>query len=80
MDTTDCIRQFITSEICGGTVDHIGDTDLLIENGIIDSMGIMLLLGFLEENFSITIDGDELIPENFSTITTISSLVGKKVE
>jgi acyl carrier protein len=79
MDTTDCIRQFITSEICAGTVEHIGDTDLLIENGIIDSMGIMLLLGFLEEKFSITIDGDELIPENFSTITTISSLVGKKV-
>jgi acyl carrier protein len=79
MDSTDCIRQFITAEICAGTVDHIGDADLLIENGIIDSMGIMLLLGFLEENFSITIDGDELIPENFSTIATIATLVGKKV-
>jgi acyl carrier protein len=79
MEAADSIRQFISSEICAGAVDHIGDTDLLIENGIIDSTGIMLLLGFLEENFSITIEGDELIPENFSTINSISTLIGKKV-
>jgi len=79
METADSIRQFIASEICAGTVDHIGDTDLLIENGIIDSTGIMLLLGFIEEKFSIIIDGDELIPENFSTINSISTLIGKKL-
>jgi len=79
MEAADSIRQFISSEICGGTLDHIGDTDLLIENGIIDSTGIMLLLGFLEEKFSIIIDGDELIPENFSTINSISTLIGKKL-
>jgi len=47
MSSIDNIRQFITSEICGGHCDPIADTDLLIDQGIIDSMGIIVLLGFL---------------------------------
>ncbi|WP_225071400.1 acyl carrier protein [Desulfuromonas sp. CSMB_57] len=79
MEIIESIRGFISTEICSGSVQKIDDADLLIENGIIDSVGIMLLLGFIEEKFAITIDGDELIPENFSTIATISTLVGKKI-
>lgn len=78
MMTIDNIRKFITSEICGGGVSFIADTDLLIEDGIIDSMGIMVLLDFLEEKFAVRIEGDELLPENFATLAAISSLVEKK--
>lgn len=78
MSSIDNIRQFITSEICGGHCDPIADTDLLIDQGIIDSMGIIVLLGFLEEKFAVTIEGDELLPENFSTLAAISTLVDKK--
>lgn len=78
MSSIDNIRQFITSEICGGHCEPIADTDLLIDQGIIDSMGIIVLLGFLEEKFSVTIEGDELLPENFATLAAISTLVDKK--
>jgi len=78
MRTIDNIRQFITSEICGGQCEHINDADLLIDQGIIDSMGIIVLLGFLEEKFAVCIEGDELLPENFATLTAISTLVDKK--
>ncbi len=78
MRTIDNIRQFITSEICGGHCEPITDTDLLIDQGIIDSMGIIVLLGFLEEKFAVRIEGDELLPENFATLAAISTLVDKK--
>lgn len=79
MRTIDNIRQFITSEICGEGCESIGDTDLLIEDGIIDSMGIMVLLGYLEEKFAVHVEGDELLPENFATLAAISTLVEKKI-
>ncbi len=78
MQTIDRIRQFITSELRPEGAGTIADTDQLIDQGIIDSFGIMALLGFLEEKFSVRIDGDELMPENFATLTAISAMVERK--
>jgi acyl carrier protein len=75
MSTKEIIREFISEELLH---DHnqnkLQDEDQLIETGIIDSLGIMTLLVFLEEKFSIQVSGDDLVPENFSSITAISSL------
>ncbi len=77
----DVIRSFIVSDLMGGGAgEPPKDSDLLIEEGIIDSFGIMALLGFLEEKFAIHISGDELLPENFASIESISSLVDRKTE
>ena len=73
------IRHFIATELAaGGTSVSIADDDQLLEQGIIDSFGIMTLLSFLEEKFSVHIEGDDLTPENFSSIGTISALVDRK--
>ena len=49
------------------------DTDL-IEGGILDSIAILDLVGFLEDRFNITLPVDEFIPENFRTAATIAAL------
>lgn len=73
------IKNFIVTELMSdGNVTELTDTTLLIESGIIDSLGIMSLLGYLEDNFSVQISGDDLIPENFSTIATIGDLLTQK--
>lgn len=78
MNTNDTIRGFINDEILHGTLAApLKDQDPLIESGIIDSMGVMTLLAFLEDQFSIQIPGEELIPENFSSISTITVLVDR---
>ena len=78
MNTSDSIRNFITGDILHGTLKNpLNDHDPLIESGIIDSMGVMTLLAFLEEKFSIQIPGDELLPENFESISTITALVDR---
>ena len=70
------IREFIEREIMkderGGI---LKDTDPLIESGIIDSLGIQILLAHLEETYSVHILDEELIPENFETVESIVSLV-----
>ena len=79
MSTSDSIRDFITREILHGSLmNPLQDQDLLIESGIIDSLGIMTLLTFLEEEFSIEVPGDELIPENFESIIAITAMVERR--
>jgi len=51
----------------------------LLEQSIIDSMGFLKLVTFLEERFGIRVGDDDLVPENFSTLTAIRSLVERKM-
>jgi len=57
---------------------ELQDTSNLIEGGIIDSLGIMKLLSFIEQTFQIQISNDELVPENFETIERICALITDK--
>lgn len=73
------IRLFIQTKIMKeGNIDDFKDTDSLIETGIIDSMGIQILLAYLEKTYSIKIADEELTPENFESIDAISVLVQSK--
>jgi acyl carrier protein len=76
MNTNDIIHKFISTELLQGTGETtLGDDDQLIQSGIIDSLGIMTMLSFLEEEFTLQIPGEDLIPENFASISTIAALV-----
>ncbi len=52
-----------------------------LESGILDSLGVLELVHFLEEEFAIQISDEELIPENFGSLEAVSAFVrGKKGE
>jgi D-alanine--poly(phosphoribitol) ligase subunit 2 len=51
----------------------------LLDEGIIDSLTTIELIGKLESQFNITIDTDELNHHNFNTVLNIISLVDKKL-
>jgi acyl carrier protein len=72
------IRQFITDRFLFGDDKKLGDDDSLLEAGIIDSTGILELIGHLEERYSIKVNDDELVPENLDTITGIAAFLAKK--
>ena len=81
MNKNDTIRNFIAHEMLHGALtEPLGDEDQLVESGIIDSLGIMTLLSFLEEKYSIQISSDELIPENFDSVSAVVSLVERETE
>jgi acyl carrier protein len=50
----------------------------LIERGVIDSLGIMHLVSFLENEYGVTVDDEELTPDNFATIGALANLVKAK--
>ena len=76
--TREIVRNFITQNILHKAQGILlGDDDQLIDMGIIDSMGIMRLLTFLENEFSFQIPSEDLLPENFASVGTISSLIDR---
>ena len=79
MANTDPIMEFIKNQLVREkTMKNIGRGDDLIESGVIDSLGILKLLEFLESKFSIHISDEELIPENFESIESIESFISRK--
>ena len=78
MSTNEVIREYITEKLITERNGYkLLDTDSLIDSGIIDSFGIMSLMGFLEERFSIKMNGEDLMPENFDSIAALSAMVEK---
>jgi acyl carrier protein len=72
------IRQFIREEIAPDCdVDKLANNESLLESGILDSFGIMLLLPFIEDNLRVKIPADQLEPANFETLAAIVELVNR---
>lgn len=75
----DKIKKFILTEIVkDSSCKDIDPYASLIENGIIDSLGIQKLIVFIEDNFSIDIADDDLIPDNFESLRAITVFLNSK--
>lgn len=75
------IKQFIFSKIVNNHEETtLTDTESLIDTGIIDSLAIMKLLSYLEEEFAIEVTNNDLLPENFESIESLSHLVSSKIK
>lgn len=55
------------------------DDTPFIDDGLIDSTGILELIMYLENEFRVKIDDDELVPENFNTLDSIATLIERKI-
>ncbi|MBG0861202.1 MAG: acyl carrier protein [Bacteroidales bacterium] len=60
--------------------EKIRNDSLIFKEGFIDSMGFILLVTFLEEEFGIKTSDADLLEENFESINAISDFVGRKTE
>lgn len=74
------VRNFIVGNFLFGEADGLQDDTSFLEAGILDSTGVMEVVGFLEEQFSIRIDDDELTPENLDSISSIERFVSSKLQ
>lgn len=73
------VRTYIIEHFLFGERQALkGDTSFL-EEGIIDSTGVLELVMFLEETYGIKIEDGELVPENFDTLDNITQYLEKKV-
>ncbi|MGD9972528.1 MAG: acyl carrier protein [Desulfatirhabdiaceae bacterium] len=58
----------------------LSDDDSFFENGIIDSVGVLELVAFLEETFNMTIDDHELTLENLDSVNRLMSFIQSKIK
>ncbi len=72
------IKNFIIDNFLFGDDEGLEDDVSFLEEGIIDSTGILELITFLEEDFSIEIDDEEMIPENLDSINNLIVFLKKK--
>ena len=73
------IREFVVENFLFGTADNLNDETSFLEEGIIDSTGILELITFLEESYEISVDDEELIPENLDSINNVTSFLNTKL-
>ena len=79
MSVHDEIRQFIIDNfLMGQDSDNLKDDSSFLEEGVIDSTGVLELVGFLEENYGIKVEDEELIPENLDAIQNICAYLKSK--
>jgi len=77
-DTRDTVRAFIKENFLFGNDDAFKDDTSFLNEGIVDSTGILELVSFLEEEFSITVEDEELLPENLDSINNVVTYVNRK--
>jgi acyl carrier protein len=78
MDTATSIRSYIRDELLVTDGASLHD-DTPLWGGVIDSVGLMQLITFIEEQFGVEIEDEELTSAHFGTVSDIAALVDRKV-
>jgi acyl carrier protein len=75
---SDQIRGFIIERFPLADKNNFGNKTDLLESGIIDSLGILDMVEFVEKKFGILLTDDELVPENFQTVEHLAEFLARK--
>ena len=76
--TREKIRDFVVENFLFGESNGLKDDTSFLDEGIIDSTGILELVNFCEEEFSISVEDEELVPENLDSINNVVAYLESK--
>ena len=77
-DVKNKIRIFIIENYLFGDDEGLEEGTSFLDEGIIDSTGILELIDFISEEFNITVEDEELVPENLDSINNVAAFIGRK--
>ena len=75
----DKIKAFIVENFLFGKEDGLNGDASFLDEGIVDSTGILELVSFLEEEFLIAVEDEELVPENLDCINNVVAYLERKL-
>jgi acyl carrier protein len=75
---TERLRRFLVQQF--PMTKNVGDDEPLLKNGLIDSLGILEVMTFVEKEFGIVVSDEDLLPENFGSIRSLTNFVHGKAE
>lgn len=77
--TRQAIRDFILDQFPLARQRQLRDDDSLLHDGLIDSLGTLDVVAFLESHFAISLSDEDLVSENFGTIEILTTFVESKL-
>jgi acyl carrier protein len=79
-EIADEVRSFVIDTFLFGERDgRFSNDDSFLENGLIDSIGILSLVEFVKEKYAISIADDEIVPDNWDSVSRIAAFVQTKL-
>ena len=78
MELSQQLSQFIASNFYVADTAALKDDASLLEAGIVDSTGILEIITFIEGEFGITVEDNEMVPENLDSIKNLAAFISKK--
>lgn len=73
MITRNMLMDYIKEELLRGRSAHISENDDLLASGIINSLGILQLVSFIEEQMGVDIPVEDVVYENFQSVDTLAT-------
>ena len=74
--TTSKIKTFLARQF--PLTKNVGNNEPLLKNGLIDSLGILEVVTFVENEFGIVVSDEELVPDNFGSVHSVANFVQVK--
>lgn len=73
------VKNFIVDNFLFGDEEKLKDDTDFFRSGIIDSTGIIELVGFIESSFPVKVEDEELVVNNFSSLNSVSAYLDRKL-
>lgn len=75
MNASIVLKEYIREELMNGANDELDESENLLAAGIIDSLGILRLVSFVEEKFGIEVPDEDVTIDNFQSVKSMSDYV-----
>ena len=73
------VRQFVVDNfLFGEGAEQLSNDDSFMDKGLVDSMGILTLVAFVQEKYRISVGDEDLVPENWDSVRRIAGFVHSK--
>lgn len=79
MNRVELVRNFVVENFLFGDDSTLSDDTAFLGSGVIDSTGVLELIGYIEATFGITIEDEEVMPENLDSLLNISRYLETKL-
>lgn len=73
------IREFIVENFLYGQERPFKNDDSFLSEGMVDSTGVLQLVAFLEETFGITVEDEDLTPDNLDSVNSVTAYLSRKM-
>ncbi|MDX1688703.1 MAG: acyl carrier protein [Candidatus Promineifilaceae bacterium] len=79
MDVKEQIRRYVAENfLFSDNGFELDNDESFLEAGVVDSLGVLELVTFVEENFDVQVTDEEIVPDNFDSVDRLADYIGRK--